>query len=261
MMEQNKHRRLFIGLAVIAAAFGLVLLVSLGGNSIKPEDVLNQTPTPTPTQTPSPNPTPTPNPTPASSNQKFVLIDVPFFSQAPNANWDDPRQQDGCEEASVLMAWLWVNNKTMTKAEAEAEIVKISHFEEDKYGNYVDTSAQDTARFFQDFYDYKNLRVDENITIEDIKDELRQGRIVLVPANGQKLGNPNFTGAGPYTHMVVVRGFDEAKEQVITNDPGTRNGREYRYDYDVFYNAMVNYPSGDHLSQDGRPKAMITVWK
>ena len=32
-----------------------------------------------------------------------VIYDVPFTSQAPFADWKDPRQQEGCEEASILM--------------------------------------------------------------------------------------------------------------------------------------------------------------
>ena len=53
----------------------------------------------------------------------FVNYDVPFTSQAPTGNWDDERQQDGCEETSALMAMLWVRNKTITAKQAETEIM------------------------------------------------------------------------------------------------------------------------------------------
>ena len=45
--------------------------------------------------------------TPTSTPIKSVYYDVPFTSQAPLAEWDDPLQQDGCEEASSLMAASW----------------------------------------------------------------------------------------------------------------------------------------------------------
>ncbi|OGE83443.1 MAG: hypothetical protein A3B95_00060 [Candidatus Doudnabacteria bacterium RIFCSPHIGHO2_02_FULL_43_13b] len=191
----------------------------------------------------------------------YVLLNVPFTPQAPLANWDDPRQQDGCEEASILMAWLWIQNKSIIPTEAEETIIKISEFEKERYGNFQDTSASDTAKVMKDYYGYDKLTVSENVSVEDIKNKLRQGRLVLVPANGQRLDNPNYTGDGPSTHMLVIRGFDDSKKEFITNDPGTRKGNLYAYDYDVVLGAMVNYPTGQHLSQEGRPNAMIVVEK
>src|SRR3989344_3566435 len=32
-----------------------------------------------------------------------ILLEVPFTSQAPRANWAEPRFQDGCEEAAGIM--------------------------------------------------------------------------------------------------------------------------------------------------------------
>ena len=190
-----------------------------------------------------------------------ALLNVPFVSQAPTANWKDPRQQDGCEEASLLMAWLWVNNKSITPTEAEKVIQDMSDFETTHYGNYYDLNAQDTAKLMKDYYGYEKTEVTIDPTLENMKDALRQGKLVIVPANGQKLDNPNFTGAGPLTHMVVIKGFDDAKNEFTTNDPGTRLGNNYKYAYNTLYNAMVNYPSGHHESQAGMPKAMIAVTK
>ncbi|MBX4187299.1 MAG: C39 family peptidase [Candidatus Doudnabacteria bacterium] len=198
---------------------------------------------------------------PAEIKTDYVMLNVPFVSQSPLARWDDPRQQDGCEEASILMAWLWINNKTMTKEEAEKAITDTADFEQDRYGSYHDTDAADTVQLMKDYYGYTNLTFKIDPTIEDIKNTLREGKLVLVPANGQKLGNPNYKPPGPLTHMLVIKGFDNSKNQFITNDPGTRLGDGYVYDYQTVYNAMVNYPTGHHESQDGRPKAMIIISK
>jgi hypothetical protein len=190
-----------------------------------------------------------------------VLLNVPFTSQAPNGNWSDPRQEDGCEEASIYMAWLWIQGKSTSASEAEQAILDMSDFETKNYGNYNDLNAQDTAKLMQDYYGYKKLLVKIEPTLDDIFTELSNGHLVLVPTNGQRLGNPHYKQPGPTTHMLVVKGFDSVKQVFITNDPGTQFGNGYEYKYETLYNAIINYPSGDHEDQTGQPKAMIVVTK
>jgi len=247
-MKINR-KYLFIGLILIAA-FSLVVYQKRRGIENRVSNIITPTPVFNPT-------------TPPVVQADHVLLNVPFFAQAPTGNWSDPRQEDGCEEASITMAWLWSQDKTLTAQQAEKAITDISDYELTNYGNYNDLDAQDTAKLMEDYYHYdaKKITVTENISIEDIKNALRQGRVVLTPANGQKLGNPNYKSPGPLTHMLVIRGFDDAKQQFITNDPGTRNGNQYRYSYTVLFNALVNYPSGHHESQVGRPNAMIAIEK
>jgi hypothetical protein len=196
-----------------------------------------------------------------SIDKQYTLINVPFTSQAPLGHWEDPRQQDGCEEASILMAWLWIKNKTMTPQEAEKAITDTSDFEQARYGNFHDFNAEDTQKLMKDYYGYTNTSVRINPSIDDMKSQLRQDKILLIPTNGQKLHNPHYQQPGPTTHMLVVKGFDESKQQFITNDPGTRSGESYIYNYQTVYGAMVDYPSGNHGPQEGRPKAMIIVSK
>jgi len=197
---------------------------------------------------------------PAPNQDSKVLLTVAFTSQAPTGNWDDERQQDGCEEASLLMAWNWINGKTSINAqEAEREIIAMSEYELEHYGNYYDINAQDTIKLMKDYYKYDKISYQLEVDAEDIKNALRSGKLVIVPANGKRLNNPNFSSGGPVTHMLVVKGFDDAKQQFITNDPGTRNGNGYIYSYSTLLNAMVNYPTGYHEDQTGQPNAMIVV--
>ena len=214
------------------------------------------------TITPTPTPDTTFNPTvPDTVKASSVLLNVPFFSQAPTGNWSDPKQQDGCEEAAVLMAWAWIKNLSMTPTEAEKTIIAMADFETAHYGNYYDTNAADTAKFFTDYYDYTKLEVKSNITIDDIKNALRAGKLVLTPTNGQKLGNPHYTAPGPLTHFLVIKGFNDKTGLFTTNDSGTQYGKNYTYKYQTLFNALVDYPTGHHESQAGRPKAMIVVTK
>jgi hypothetical protein len=196
----------------------------------------------------------------ASTSQE-ILLSVPFTTQAPFAEWSDPRQQDGCEEASMLMAVYWARGEKLTKESAKKEILAIAEFEKLIYGSFVDTDVMDTvARIARGYFKFENARAVENITLDDIKKELFKGNLVLVPTNGQRLGNPNYKAPGPERHMLVIRGYNSAKKEFITNDAGTRKGEGYRYNEDVLFKAIVNYPTGDHVPIKEETKAMIIVW-
>ena len=86
---------------------------------------------------------------------------------------------------------------------------------------------------------------------------MNQSRLVLLPANGRLLGNPNFRSPGPY-HMVVIRGFNQS--QFLTNDPGTRKGLNYPYSFSALYNANGDFDHAKH-KVDLTKKMVIVVWK
>ena len=115
---------------------------------------------------------------------KDIDYKVPFTSQAPNAEWDDQRYQDGCEEATVLMAIKAVRGETLSRSEATKEIAKISQFELEKFGSFVDTSASSTLdRLVMDYFEYMG-RVEYGIDKDDILEALYSNNLVLVPTNG-----------------------------------------------------------------------------
>lgn len=190
-----------------------------------------------------------------------VVHNVPFTSQAPSANWDNVVFQQGCEEASMLMAMLWVEQRGFINAkDAEKAILAISKFEQKNYGEFRDTSIEDTAKIMKDYFDYQNIEVKNNITARDIKSELANGNVVIVPVNGQKLGNPFYTPPGPLQHMLVVRGYDAARKEFITNDPGTSRGELFRYKEDVLHNALQDYVTGYKETIREIHKSMIVVY-
>jgi hypothetical protein len=210
----------------------------------------------TPTKIPTPTKTPTPKPLLSS-----VLQTVPFAAQAPFGGWSDPRQQDGCEEASVLMAMHWVKGTTFTQQAALDEILLLSSFGEINFGTFHDTSTEDTLRFFHEYYHYDKVQLVREATVTNIIQALRNGSVVIVPTNGRLLKNPNFTAPGPEHHMLVIIGFDDKTKVFITNDPGTRQGKNYKYSYSTLYNSIADYPTGNHLSRTGITKPMIIVSK
>lgn len=196
---------------------------------------------------PSITPTVSPalSPSPVNLPERDVLLDVPFTSQAPFGNWADPKEQDGCEEASALMAVAWARGEALTPQRSLEEILAISDYEEKNYGNYHDTNAEDTAdRIYKGYFGYDNIVVRHEINANDIKQELFKGNLVVVPANGRELGNPHYTPPGPLEHNIVIRGYDAAKKEFITNDPGTSFGEKYRYKEKVLEGALMDYPTG-----------------
>src|SRR3990167_6055155 len=242
--------------------FLFVIIVSLivagfaffGGNINKPEAPAGEVYSPQPIVSSSPSPVLKPK----------VLFDVPFVSQAPTGNWDDPRQQDGCEEAAAYMGMLWVMGSEAPKTleEQEKKILEIADWEEKEYGNYRDTSAEDTLeRIYRQYFKYDKVKVVKDVTAEKIKQELSAGNLVQVPADGRVLGNPNYTAPGPERHNLVIIGYDDSTGEFITNDNGTRRGKNYRYKYEVMMSAIRDYPTGYHEPITGKHKAMIVISK
>ena len=79
-----------------------------------------------------------------------------------------------------------------------------------------------------------------------------------MPVDGRGL-NPKYKAPGPERHMILIRGYDDDTGEFITNDAGTRKGEKYRYKYEKLFNAIRDYPTGDHVPVVGRIKKMIVV--
>lgn len=188
-----------------------------------------------------------------------ILLDVPFIVQAPFGEWGNPVFQDACEEAALIIAMLWLENKEFSKEQARDEIQKMSDFELEKYGEYRDRSASDTVQLMKDYFGYQNIEAKFNITTEDIKSELKKGNLVIVPVNGQILKNPYYTPPGPERHMLVIIGYDGKTNEFITNDVGTRLGKSYRYKENTIYQAIRDYETGYHIPIAEVRKTMIII--
>jgi len=199
----------------------------------------------------------------SSIEKKVDVINIitPFTSQAPLFKWSDPRQQDGCEEASALMAMAWVEGVSgYSAAEWEKKIIDLADFEQDKYGEHRDVSVLDVVNWiFKDYFSYDQVEIVDIKNSAQIVAELETGNLVLVPVNGQALANPNFTPPGPEHHFLVITGYDYQTEEFITNDPGTRLGKGYRYKDQIIFKALRSYPTGYHDEYDQLKKEAIIV--
>jgi len=167
-----------------------------------------------------------------------ILIEVPFTTQAPSANWDAVHEES-CEEASILMLNHFLNKTSFGSAsDVDREILNLIDFEE-KNNYKVDVTTDELNRIAKDFFDLDTGRVVNNFTVNDLKKELASGRPIIIPAAGKLLKNPNFKGGGPVYHMLVIKGYDQ--DNFITNDPGTRNGNGYKYNIDLLFDAIHNW--------------------
>jgi len=183
-----------------------------------------------------------------------INLAVPFTPQAPHANWDLP-YQEACEEASLLMVVRYKKDELIASAEdADQEILKLVEFQNTFLGDYKDTTAEETAEIARTYYGFDDTEVLYDPTIEDIKRELAEGNPVIVPAAGRQLPNPHFHSPGPLYHMLVIRGYTQ--DLFITNDPGTKRGEEFTYEYRDLLNAMHDWNGGD---VEGGRKVMIVV--
>lgn len=182
---------------------------------------------------------------------------VPFTSQAPFGNWDQP-YQDACEEASLLMAHAGIVGMDLPSATADTELLKMIDFETDEKGWDHDITIDQLLVVAQEYYDYSTVRVDHAPTIQSIKQALADGNVVIAPMAGQLLGNPYYTPPGPEYHMLIIIGYDDAENQFITNDPGTKRGEGYRYSYTTAFNAIHDWIGAKETIQQG-PKAVLIV--
>ncbi len=181
-----------------------------------------------------------------------VLLDVPFTSQAPEKNWQQP-WQDACEEAAVLMMDAYYQGYGLSVALARDEMRKMVEWGEG-FGWGLSIEIAKIQKIFEDYLGYpkssnhpntavKKPRIVENPTIEDIKRFVSQGNPVYVVADGKRLGNPHFQNGGPEYHALVVRGYTETS--FITNDPGTQFGENYPYKYKDLMESIRDWNDGD----------------
>jgi len=170
---------------------------------------------------------------------------VLFASQAPLTNWD-ALHEEACEEASMIMAVKYFKKLPLDNNIMEAEIQNLVKWETDN-GYGVDLNAAEVVKVMSDYFGFINVKISREVNTDQIKYELAQGNLIIIPAAGRDLHNPNFKAPGPIYHMLVIKGYDG--RQFITNDPGTRKGNGYRYDYATLINAVHEW--NQNLTQQG----------
>lgn len=194
----------------------------------------------------------------AEANLKIpesLNIKMPFYSQAPFANWDLP-YQEACEEASILLVSNLYHQKNWSKKEFNQEILKLVDWQVERFGDYLHTDVQQTAEMIEEYLGLK-AKVHQNPSFADIQRIIASGHLIVAPFAGKQLGNPFYSNGGPRYHMMVIKGYDTEKGQIVTHDVGTRRGENYVYSWDVVREALHDWHQSD--MNQGAPK-LIEVW-
>ena len=185
-----------------------------------------------------------------------AYLNVLWASQAPLGIWDDWHDET-CEEGSVLLVHYYLTGQPLSSQQAEKELQDMVAFQIANMGEQKNLTAQETIDWLiKKYYGHKKVRIVYDITLDDIKRELADGHPVIVPAAGRELKNPHFSGIGPLYHMFVIKGYEPG--WFITNEIGTRVGKDYKYNPQIMYDAIHDWNGGDVAN--GR-KVMIVIEK
>lgn len=178
-----------------------------------------------------------------SALAREVNWDVPFTPQAPLAVWDE-LHEEACEEASVEMVLKYFRGEKISSvADAEKDIRNLVKKNE-ALGFTVDDTAEQVRSLILAEEPALKVKLIKDPKMEDLKNELSAGALVIVPAAGRELKNPYFQIPGPRYHMLVLRGYT-SDDYVITNDPGTKRGEQYVYRWSRLSEAMHDWNDGD----------------
>lgn len=263
-MFYNKKIYLFLFILILLTISSLFYI-----NKRFPNQTLifeNKTPT-KPTKTISPSTT-----TPTIEIAEILFKAVPFTPQAPTANWDI-FHNEACEEAAMLMVATYFNscsscdlteleNKTvfpnlLPPKLVEKEFERLTNWEQQTFGYHLDINSKEIIQTLAKNYNLKAELV-ESFTEQDLKKALNEDKIVIASFNGQKLGNPNYKQPGPIHHVLVIKGYN--KMGYITNDPGTRKGMNYVYDFQTLEKASGDW-NHETKNIDETEKNIIVVSK
>lgn len=173
-----------------------------------------------------------------------VNLNIPFQSQAPNGNWDQP-YQEACEEASLILSINYLRGSgSLSKEQMNEKILALVDWQNKNWGGHHDLTAKKTVELMNGFYaDEFKTEIINDFNWDDVKKALSQGYPVIAPTAGRLLGNPYYTAPGPIYHMLVIKGY--TAKVIITNDVGTRRGADYQYSYNTLYNGIHDWNDGD----------------
>jgi hypothetical protein len=185
-----------------------------------------------------------------------AYLEVPFVCQAPfqtEANWI--YHEESCEEAALLQAHYYIEGiKEANKETANSTILDMIKWQEGSFGEHKDLYANDMKIFIKGYYGYTDddIEIIYDADVVDIKKTISMGYPVIVPIMGDILRNPYYPYPG--YHMLTVIGY--TPESIITNDVGTRRGKDFSYKYETFMNAM-NAAGGDILYIKKQPLSQV----
>ncbi len=169
-----------------------------------------------------------------------AYLTVPFFCQAPLQNDESWKiHHASCEEAAVLQAVYYDKNiKEVRVNFVDSTLRDMIAWQERVFGLHKDIHADSVKILMMGFFGYGSdeILIIRKASLLDVKEQIARGHPVIAPSYGRLLNNPFYKQPGPEYHMVTIIGY--TRDRIITNDVGTKRGKDFSYDNDVFKAAM-----------------------
>ncbi len=182
---------------------------------------------------------------------------APFIIQAPLGNWDQ-LHEEACEETSLLIAHYFLEKKKIILSkEAEEAIQKLSSYTKNVFPKKDDLTIEELKIIAEKFFNHQNWKIINNPDILTIKRELSRGNIIIAPMAGRELHNPFYKNPGPLYHMLIISGYDENKKIFITQDPGTKKGKDFPYPFEKIMVSLHDFPGQKEKIKEGEKRILI----
>jgi len=154
---------------------------------------------------------------------------------------------------SLILVHHYLAGTTLSREQAETELLTLTAWETE-HGYAQDVTVQELGKIAEEYFGYR-ARIINDPTTEDLKHLLADGHPVIIPAAGRDLGNPYFSGEGPWYHMLVLTGYNEFF--FVTNDVGTKRGEGYVYRFDTLLNAIHDWTGIKEATRTGQRRVLI----
>lgn len=181
-----------------------------------------------------------------------VNLDVPYTSQAPERNWDQP-WQDACEEAAILMLDAYYRGYGLSALSAKDELQKMVDWQTARgWGGSIEIAK--IKIILQEYYKItRPIRIITKPTVADIKKAIDAGQPVLAVADGHALPNSYYSNGGPPYHALIIRGY--TADKFITNDPGVNRGKNFLFPIESVMNSLHDWNDGNVVQ--GTPAVLV----
>lgn len=158
-----------------------------------------------------------------------IRLAVPYVSQVPDGDWVLPWSQ-ACEEASIVMIERFYKKQDKISKQANKTFMQqMIAWENKTFKKNDDTDAEQTKQIIEANASFA-ASVERNPSVDEIKDELRAKRPVIIFVHMYQLYQDKTTAPIDPFHVAVVTGFDDNKGTFLVHDPAKEANTAYSYD-------------------------------
>jgi hypothetical protein len=197
--------------------------------------VLTAPTTPPPAATPTSTPAPTPLP-------PSVFVKVPYTSQFPFNQFTDRAHAEYCEAAALLMLSDYLKGDARARipaAEADAGMGQIVGVERSTFPGVLDLPLTSVGAVGAQMFGMRPTV--SPVDLNQIERNVADGRPVVIPVMTHGAGGPAiapFYGSTNVYHVIVITGYDSARNLLYTNDAGFIQGQNYAYTWSTLSSAI-----------------------